>query len=1006
MSHVLHAQPDLSKNAKQHVQTGDSLLRLARFDLALEQFRFAEEKNNKDSLEFYVKIQSRIGQALGRLSRFKESAEVTLSAAEFIEQNGLEDSKSAIEIYQNLGILNLMTGQFELSLKYSKKCLSLVKRFLGETDLLAAHTYNNLSLAYYQLGELTNSINSLEKSMEIKKEYFGINHYSMADGYHNLCNYYMQKGWYREAIDNIKRAIEVRESQLQQHDPKLAKTYSVAGHAYSKNNEFELADKMFNKSWSLLKNGPYAESFHAIEVGIEFSAFLIRKGALDDALEVLNESLSINQKQFDKQIPFEARILFAKGRINLRKGNFDNAERDLNAAFDLTSQLDQNLTLSNILLEFGALYKAKGESDLAHRFYKEAAEKYRKINGDAHSGLSKAYYGMCMTADSREDSLLYIDKSLSANILVVRDSIDFEDRSIILDHPFYLESLIAKAKILSDESPQFSLKSLYQADSIVGHLRSRLFLLEDKLRFGEASKEVYDLAIELSTKLYQDSGNEDYFNQAFHFLSRSKGEILRSSVSQVEARSYIGISDSLLTYEKQLLSDLNYLKSRRFNEEYSVSLIREMDSIEIELVRLVGVFEENYPDYHQHKYQNKTINLNSYLNNLKAGTGTIAYHLSEEKIYIFYLSNKRSEVVVKERSGNLKVLIDNLHASLMKSEPESFNKSAFELYRMLIEPVSLPSLDLDLTIIPADLTWNIPFDLLTKETVSLQSFKELNYLLKTNSFTYNYTFETNELPNPGFTERKEQLIGFAFSKEQEFPVTGNTDYSKFRNEALSELPGTGVELKNISRVFEGSFFYGSESKESVFKNLGPKHEIIHLALHGIMDDENPDNSRLIFQKNVDSLDDNVLFSHELYNLNLNADLIVLSACQSGAGQVATGEGLMSLGYAFSYAGSKNILLSKWDVADEVSPVIITSFYKNLNEGLSLNESIRNAKLDFLSQSDNISSNPLYWGSYYVLGQSQYVVRKRGLQPLHYVLIFGFLAVIALSWKRKFFSKSP
>jgi CHAT domain-containing protein len=141
--------------------------------------------------------------------------------------------------------------------------------------------------------------------------------------------------------------------------------------------------------------------------------------------------------------------------------------------------------------------------------------------------------------------------------------------------------------------------------------------------------------------------------------------------------------------------------------------------------------------------------------------------------------------------------------------------------------------------------------------------------------------------------------------------------------------------------------------------------LIHLATHGIVDENNPELSRIFLQTDSEAEDGN-LFSGEIYNLHLNADLVTLSACQTGLGKISKGEGVIGLSRALVYAGAKNIMVSFWSVADESTAVLMTDFYKLLLEKPAINysENLREAKLNMI---DSKFAAPYYWAPFILIG---------------------------------------
>ena len=176
-----------------------------------------------------------------------------------------------------------------------------------------------------------------------------------------------------------------------------------------------------------------------------------------------------------------------------------------------------------------------------------------------------------------------------------------------------------------------------------------------------------------------------------------------------------------------------------------------------------------------------------------------------------------------------------------------------------------------------------------------------------------------------------------------------------------DLPGSRKEIRAIANIIDGNYFYGSQAIEANFKKNASEYNILHLALHGEVDNESPENSKLFFTKSKDTIEDDLLYSHELFALNILAELTVLSTCNTGDGKIAKGEGIMSLGTAFQYAGTKSLLLSSWEISDQTTPDLMKYFYTNLKKGMNKAKALQQAKLQYLHTAEITGTYPFYWG---------------------------------------------
>ncbi len=152
------------------------------------------------------------------------------------------------------------------------------------------------------------------------------------------------------------------------------------------------------------------------------------------------------------------------------------------------------------------------------------------------------------------------------------------------------------------------------------------------------------------------------------------------------------------------------------------------------------------------------------------------------------------------------------------------------------------------------------------------------------------------------------------------------------------------------------------------------YRIIHLATHGLIDDKKPGRSAIILSLDPDPKEDGLLQMREIFNLKLNADLVSLSACQTGLGQLIKGEGIEGLSRAFFYAGASSLLLTLWAVNDQASYQLLERFYFHLRSSESIMSALRKAKLEMISS--GALSHPYYWGGFVVSGKADKIVFHR------------------------------
>ena len=239
-----------------------------------------------------------------------------------------------------------------------------------------------------------------------------------------------------------------------------------------------------------------------------------------------------------------------------------------------------------------------------------------------------------------------------------------------------------------------------------------------------------------------------------------------------------------------------------------------------------------------------------------------------------------------------------------------------------------------------------------------------------------------------------EVLAFA----PQFKSAGTTEIVSDRSQ-FAPLKFNQQEVKNISSYFKTKSLIGTEASITNFNQFSSDYKVLHFATHASANDEYPDYSFLALasDKNQDSV--SFLYVKDLYAKDLNAELITLSACETGIGKFQRGEGILSLARGFNYAGAKSLVTSLWKVNDETTSQIMNFFYKNLDKGQSKNEALRNAKLEYLRTSDDsVLKHPYYWAGFVISGDMSPMNSSSNL----WIFLIGgvlFLLIIFILYKR-------
>jgi CHAT domain-containing protein len=296
------------------------------------------------------------------------------------------------------------------------------------------------------------------------------------------------------------------------------------------------------------------------------------------------------------------------------------------------------------------------------------------------------------------------------------------------------------------------------------------------------------------------------------------------------------------------------------------------------------------------------------------------------------------------------------------SKLEPFIEISNQLYTDLIAPVSksLEGIE-DLIIIPDGVLSALPFEiLLTEKTGSEKNFGDLAYLFWDYQITYAFSLATlKQQRSQSSVGRNIAFLGFAPSFENSGAAVLPSRACE-RN-TLAPLLENAKEVKAIQNILGGKIAENTVASKQNFLSKAGKAKIIHLATHACVDDNEPARSRIFFT-------DDHLYVHELYNLPLQADMVVLSACETGVGNFRRGEGVMSLARGFAASGAPSLTLSYWSVSDQSTSEIMQFYYQALKEGKPKHQALQAAKKDYLlGQEDVRSLHPYYWAPFVHFG---------------------------------------
>ena len=500
---------------------------------------------------------------------------------------------------------------------------------------------------------------------------------------------------------------------------------------------------------------------------------------------------------------------------------------------------------------------------------------------------------------------------------------------------------------------------------------------------------VYEQAVRLAMLGYRTNKSNDYMTRAFFFVEQSRARFLQAQIKGINALQLTSIPDRFLKKEYDLRTSITFYDKRRFQaissgQSETDSIVLNIDSKRFDLRQerdaLIKTFETQYPDYYRLKYDTRVVDVTTVQNNLLTPNQTLLeYFVGDSSIYAFVISPDKYTVKEIKKDFPLEEWVESLRKDLSENYQVSLRDyvdKGHKLYEKLVAPVA-DLLSEELVIIPDGVLGYLPFEaLLTAPVSNPQKLKAYPYWLKDKQISYCYsaTLLKEMMDKKHRKTPSEELLAFAPFYDGDTTLFTNlfSPYTeqRLRSEGLKPLPHSGEEAYRISQMMGGTMYADKDATEDRFIQLASDYRILHLATHGQANDKSGDYSFLAFTEIKDSLENELLYLRDLYNLQLNADMVVLSACETGIGELQRGEGIISLARGFTYAGAKSIFTTLWSVSDERTKDLNLLFYQHLKDGKRKDAALRQAKLDYIQQlesKEQIYAHPYFWSGMIGIG---------------------------------------
>lgn len=896
------------------------------------------------------------------------------------EENDLKSYYTCIltlsSIYYNLDKHNLWGKYINLAHKLSKDSLNFPQEYMGSI-------LNNLAVYQNSKGNHKQAVATYLKSIEEEKR-TNNDEYEISIIYDNINSAYSTLGDFKKAIEYSKRSYQLKKNSTSKyfknnpnyrHYQMSISLYNV-GKAQQKMNDFKNAEQNLIRSLEELykykpktitkKHKKLINTYHKL------AEIYYQNKNPRLMLEKLNQANDIQKTtDYRKYKNFE---LF--GNYHALTGDFDKAEKYLSEALVLSKErykLTQDLRIPAKTLNL------LGDVKLLNKKYDEALRHY-------HEGLQ------------------YIDHQLDHNLSKSPSIDNIQATSQALEllkkkaHSAYM--IYNKDKETNVEYLEKSYNSYLVVAQLLDQMR-RSFLSEtSKFYAAESAIPIYQEGMKIMFEYFNTKRTAEVIDQIFEYMEFNKNCILFESIQNKFSLAASSIPKTILNEELEITTSLSYYRKLLSEAKLKDTIegTEEIESLEktvFELNEKFSILSEElklkYPKYYNLKDFNKGgIDVVEIQNKLQKKDILLEYFVTQNAIYFIAISQDKATFHKTSKTDILKTINSFYDEISQKPSLEidqvSYIEKGISIYKELIElAIYTHGPKQNIIVIPDNILNKIPFDCLYKKDSNGVSYP----LVKDYNISYLYSIEQLKKTYSKSNNQKVLCLAPIFESSGDNQITNRT----CENQRLQNLPYAQEELVFLQDNFEGKFLSGKNARSTDLLSNIQDHSIIHLATHGCLNSHNPMLSEIYFH-------DQALTNYELENLNVQPEMVVLSACNTANGSILKGEGVISLSRGFFEAGVKSLQSSLWSIDDYTSSEIMRSMYTNLKNGKSKSEALRLAKLNHLNSADKLRKHPYFWAAIIHIGNPDPIFHPLSKPLFSIIFSIGILAVLFLLFKKK------
>lgn len=852
-----------------------------------------------------------IGRSYSGVNELSKALEAYESSQRIFELAGLQRDLSYV--LADLGRLHFILEDHDRARRYSEQSLTLINAAEPQVtpteppeEYTKATALATLADLHLRDGDHDHAIHKLRESLALHQKLSQRNSYYsplIADDLQSLGRVFTASGDYSNALKYLNQALNIVRNLSDA--TRMANLLNSIGVLYSEQEDYAQAKKSFDASLQI---------YLSINKQREAAEVLLNLGVLEQRQFHYNEALSLFQRSLQgakatKSVDVEIAAGEGIGVVLTGKKEFSGAINILSSSLEIAKRTGDQTRQTELLWRSAETYYEMGN-------YSQAA--------------ASAESAVALARSTRLPKLTYLATTTLGQVYAAQGKLDVAKQ--------VLTQAIEQLEMLRNQ--------------VAGRETAAQLFFENKLA-------PYHSLVEILVK-------QEKPLEALLYAERAKGRVLLDVVSASRPDMSKVVSSAEKAEGLRLnrkISELNdRIKKQSTAPAALDSLYSQLDAARLEYQAFQDSVYVAHPDMRIRSGRTAALTETDVGALAANGTAFMNYVATKDRVWLLVLtkdiSSGRTTVRVYPigiKPSDLLSKVNQFHDRLANRHPDYASISR-ELYSLLVGPAESQVQDRTLCVIPDGFLWNLPFQALMK--------KDGRFLIEDHPIYYAPSLSVlREMNRKDSTIQRTDLSLIAFGN----PVIGKDEQ---RNEELCPLPEAETEVNSIAKSFGPSgrrVFIGREASEKSFRVLAPNYSTIHLATHGVLDNRQPLYSHLLLTKTESELEyDGLLEAREIMNMDLHADLAVLSACETANGRIAPGEGVMGMSWAFFVAGTRSMLVSQWKVNSASTSQLMMNFYQ---ERRANSKAIALQRSAIQLMNDQRYRHPFYWAGFVVIGQN-------------------------------------